>query len=368
MKEALPDKMALHLDEDSETATEAWKHVPQLDPDDSTGDDELSPCSSPPPLNKSVSFKPFATSRAQKRAMAEKLSREKKAATALALVESEDSLTGLASNIEDRHTEEAQNDKVSGLTDLKSLIDAKKQKALANNKPKIAERVEELYQRSLHDSRLTALLESSLRSDANPKQQIELQKYIDGTRTTAGVPRDAAPKSSIAKEQNNTMRDTQPPSNGTPAEATTVATAETQPADSSTPDPLTAFCVTELWPRYCRLPPGRGTPVEFEAATATTVNDRGQSMPCHEAPETWVERALTELSHVLPVARADRSALIQRLMAEPGYKCQDVHALLAEEVVWVVHHGPYKQRQTRGEICLLLECVGIETKGTLWMS
>lgn len=368
MRKALPDKMALHLDEDSETATEAWKLVPQPDSDNSTGGDDPSPCSSPPPLNKSVSFKPFATSRAQKRAMAEKLARERTAATARALFESEDSPTGLASNMEDRHTEEAQGDKVPGLTDLKSLIDTKKQKAMANNKPKIAERVEELYQRSLHDSRLTVLLESSLSSDATPEQHIELQRYIDGTRTTTGIPRDATIKSSIATSRNNTMRDTEAQPSGAPIVAITEATTETQPSDSSTPDPLTAFCVTELWPRYCRLPPRRGTPVKFEAVTATTVNDRGQSMPCHEAPKTWVERARTELSYLLPVARADSSALIQKLIAMPGYKSQDLHALLAEEVVWVAHHGRYKQRQTRGEICLLLECVGVERKGTLWMS
>jgi hypothetical protein len=186
--------MTTHVEDDSETATEAWKGVPPLDSDDNVCDNKSSSCSSPPPVNKSVSFKPFATSRAQKRAIAEKASRETPTAATRTTSESEDRQTGsTGGQAEDKLAEEARSNNTLGSMDLKSLIDAAKQKALAKNKPKKAERVAELYERSLNDERLTVLLETALRTNATLEQQHELQRYIDGTKTTPGVPLDTMP-------------------------------------------------------------------------------------------------------------------------------------------------------------------------------
>jgi hypothetical protein len=50
------------------------------------------------------------------------------------------------------------------------------------------------------------------------------------------------------------------------------------------------------------------------------------------------------------VAKVDRSAWVQKLLASAGYGSQDVHALLAEEIRWATHHAPYKKREVRREI------------------
>jgi hypothetical protein len=141
-----------------------------------------------------------------------------------------------------------------------------------------------------------------------------------------------------------------------------------QPTEPIDPDPelLATFCATQLWPRYCRLPPGPNTSISFKTFTSSTINDRGQSVPKIPAPSLWLDEVTAELSFLLDKARADRGAWIQKLMASPGYDSQDVHALLAEEVRWVTHSGPYKKREARKEISVLLECVGIETKGSFW--
>jgi hypothetical protein len=142
LQQPLFQNMTTHVEDDSETATEAWKGVPPLGSDDNTCDNKSSPCSSPPPVNKSVSFKPFASG-------------------------SEDRQTAsTGGQAEDKLAEEARSNNSLDSMDLKSLIDAAKQKALAKNKPKKAERVAELYERSLDDERLTVLLETALRTNA----------------------------------------------------------------------------------------------------------------------------------------------------------------------------------------------------------
>jgi hypothetical protein len=167
LQQPLFQNMTTHVEDDSETATEAWKGVPPLGSDDNTCDNKSSPCSSPPPVNKSVSFKPFATSRAQKRAIAEKASRETSTAATRTTSGSEDRQTAsTGGQAEDKLAEEARSNNSLDSMDLKSLIDAAKQKALAKNKPKKAERVAELYERSLDDERLTVLLETALRTNA----------------------------------------------------------------------------------------------------------------------------------------------------------------------------------------------------------
>jgi hypothetical protein len=358
--------MASHVEDDSETATEAWKRVPPLDSDDYTRDDKSSPCSSPPPANKNVSFKPFTLSRAQKRANAEKTSREKEIAGRRNASASEDRKTENVDHVEKRAAEEAPSNKVHGSTDLKSLIDAAKQKALASNKPKKAERVAELYQRSLNDGRLTVLLETALRTNATLEQQHELQRYIDSTKTTKSISRIITPRDGTNTQPITIMSDSEAQSETGPIAAATKTTTTTQPTERDTTDHLATFCATQLWPRYCRLTPGPNTSIEFKNITATTINDRGQSVPVQSVPEVWLEEVVTELSHLLHVARVDKGAWIQKLMAKPGHKGQDVHALLAEEVLWATYQGPFRQKEARGGIGVLLECVGIERKGNFW--
>lgn len=359
----LLDDMAICVEDDSETAIEAGRRVPPLDSDDYTDDDKSSPCSSPPPVNKNVSFKPFAMSRAQKRAIAGKASRGKSTTVAMAMSESEDRQTFNAGHVQLR-AEEARSHMIPRSMELKSLIEAAKQKALAKNKPKKAERVEELYQRSLNDERLTVLLETALRTNATPEQQKELQQYIDGTKMTTGDARDTTPKGTMVTQTSTTMSETE-------TQASIVSTAmmttiATQPEEPITPETLTTFCATHLWPRYCRLPPGPNTSVEFKAITSSTINDHGHNVPKHPAPLVWLEEVVTELSYLLEVARADESAWIQMLMTEPGYGGQDVHVLLAEEVRWATHQNMSRGREARMEIGVLLECVGIESKGAFW--
>ena len=358
--EVVSDEMAFLIEDDSETPTDAWKRVTPLDSDDYSCDDKSSPGSSPPPANKNISFKPFTVSRAQKRAAAERLSRERLTDVERTKSASEDSATKTVSHAEERIAEEAH----AGSTDLKSLIDTAKQKALANNRPKKANRVAELYKRSLNDQRLTLLLETALRTNATPEQQSELQRYIDGTKPTMVTTRDTTPKDATHTRSSTNVDDAEAQMKYTPDEATNMTT--TQPTDPSAPELLATFCATQLWPRYCRLPPGPNTSVEFKAITSTTINSSGQNVPDHPVPKVWLEEVSTELSHLLQVERADRMVWIQKLMERPGHRGQDVHALLAEEVMWAIHHGPFKQREARGEIGVLLECVGIETKGFFW--
>ncbi|GAB7336327.1 hypothetical protein MBLNU13_g09065t1 [Cladosporium sp. NU13] len=327
------------------------------------GDDKSSPCSSPPPVNKNVSFKPFSMSRAQKRAIAENASRETSTTIARTTGESEDRQTDGAGYVKNR-AKEVRSDKITDSMELKSLIDAAKQKALAKNKPKKADRVEELFQRSLNDEGLTVLLETALRTNATPEQQHELQQYINGTKTTTGHSRDTTPKHLTTTQTSPTMSEIEAQTSTSPMETT--KTTAILPKEPITPDQLTTFCATQLWPRYCRLPPGPNTSVEFKAFTSSTINDRGQSIPKHPAPLFWLEEVVTELSYLLEVARVENKAWIQKLMIEPGYGGQDVHALLAEEVRWATHHGSYRRREAEMDIGVLLEDVGIESKGSFW--
>lgn len=356
--------MALQIEDDSEPTTGEWKSGPRLDSGDYICGDRLSPCSSPPPAKKGVSFKPFTMSRAQKRAIAEKSSRERSIANARAMSESDNRRTTRIVQVETRVAEEVGSDNVPGSTDLKSLIEAAKQKALANNKPKKADRVAELYQRSLNDERLTVLLKTALRTNATPEQQLELQRYIDGTKTMTDMSRDTTPKDSTITTSSTTISQTEAQTSIVPTQATTTTT--TPPTEPSTPNLIATFCATQLWPRYCLLPPAPNTSPEFKAMTSSTIDEYSQSTPNYQVPLAWLEEVFTELSQLLQVARADRSAWIQKLMARPGYRGQDVHALLAEEVWWATHHGPYKQRKARREIGVLLECVGMEGKGSFW--
>lgn len=385
VKEAALDNMALQPEDSSDIATDSRNHALPHNSDSLSGDEGSSPYSSPPPATKSVSFKPFSISRAQKRAIAEHSSREELASTAKPPGESEGRSTGIADDTTNVAAKKVgRSDGVARSTDLKSLIDAAKQKALANNKSRQADRVEELYQRSLGDKRLTVLLETALCTNATPEQQRELQRYVDGTKTMTDSPRDTTPKIDVKTEepQETKVKDEEPTNSEfaeipvieqtatvsapTNSEFAEVPVVEEQTATVSTQDQLALYCTLSLWPRYCRLPPGYNTTPEFEAMTSTKINDRGQSMPSHPVPDAWLEAVVTQLSHLLQVARADQRDWIHKVIQIPGYKSQDVHALLAEEVVWATHHGPYKARQKRSEIGVLLECVGIERKGTWW--
>jgi hypothetical protein len=359
--------MAPPVEDDSETAAEAWKGLPPLDFDDNTCDEKSSPGSSPPPVNKNVSFKPFAMSKAQKKALAEKANHDKLTAIARITSESENRQTTRVHLVENSATEEAQNANTPHSMDLESLIAAAKQKALANNKPKKADRVEELYQR-----RLTVLLETALRTNATPEQQHELQQYIDGTKTTPGVSRDTTPKdvTIITAKTTATAKAAKTAMNVSEAQASNALTEEmtttiTQPTEPITPDQLATFCATQLWPRYCRLSPAPNTTISFKTFTSSTIDDRGQSVPKYPAPQLWLKEVTKELSFLLDMARVDRCAWIKELIAQPGYESQDVHALLAEEVRWATHHA-YKKREVRKMIGVLLECVGIERKGSFW--
>jgi hypothetical protein len=129
---------------------------------------------------------------------------------------------------------------------------------------------------------------------------------------------------------------------------------------------LTEFCTTVLWHRYCTLPASDTTP-EFKALTSNSVDDRGVRSPTYKIPDSFLERAMRELNRLFEVCRPDRRLLILRVINWPGYEGQDVHALLSEEVLWV--RGPggrWGKKESLGEIGLLLECVGIKNKGSIW--
>lgn len=361
--EALEDEMSMQAENSPETATTTTicNHASPSDSDDFPDDEEPSPYSSPPPALRNVSFKPFTTSRARRRALAEKLS-ERLTNTAELVSESEGKPTKITNDSPEIVATTLPSNKVAGLTDIKSIINIAKQKALADNKPNKANRIEELYQRSLHDTRLSAVLGAALRTGATPEGLNELQKYVNETKTMTGVSRYTTPQSNVNIEINATG--TKP---GAQAEnEITEATDFEQQNAASPQNPLATFCTSELWPRYCRLPPGRNTTVAFEATTSITIDDRGQSATTHSIPDSWLQEVLTQLFQLLQVARAEQRAWIQKVIASPGYRGQDVHVLLAEELMWAAHRGPYKNRQKRGEIGLLLECVGIERKGATW--
>lgn len=264
----------------------------------------------------------------------------------------------------DAEEEEARGDKLSDPSDLKSLIEEAKQKASASKKPKKAARIEELYQQSLSDERLKSLLEIALRTNATPGEQRELQEYVNGTKATGRViSQDSTPRDNSSTESAIASSNTAPSNSESD---TGNSMKNTKIADLNPQELLGPFITSQLWPRYCRLPPGVSTSGQLEALTATKVDDRGQSRPCQPAPEDWLQEVLLQLSYLLRVARANRKALIQKAMASPGHLSQDPHVFLAEEVVWVANDGPCQGRQKRHKIGLLLECVGIERKGTFW--
>jgi hypothetical protein len=271
--------------------------------------------------------------------------------------ESEGNSTNNTHNSPKVFAKEAPSNNVTGPTDIRSMIDMAKQKA-----PKKADRIEELYQRSLHDTELSPLLEAALGANATPGGLNQLQKYVDETKMKSDLSRHTTPQSNVHTETNTIETETGAQAKSRLNEATNIV----QITGAGIQDPLTTFCASQLWPRYCRLPPGRNTTLAFEAMTSITVDERGQSAPSHSIPDSWLQEVLTQLSQLLQVARAEQWAWIQKVIATPGYRGQDVHVLLVEEVIWAAHHGPDKNRQKRGEIGLLLECIGIERKGATW--
>jgi hypothetical protein len=360
--EALEDDMSMHAENSPETATTTCNHASPSDSDDLSGDGESSPYSSPPPALRNVSFKPFTTSRAQRRAIAEKLSRERLSATANPTSESEGNPTKITNDSPEVFARKTLSNKVAGSTDIKSIINIAKQKALADNKPNKVNRIEELYQRSLHDTRLSAVLGAALRTGATPEGLNELQRYVNETKTMAGVVQHTMPQTNVNADSNTVGAEAGVQAENETAEATDVV----QTTKVGQQNPLATFCTSELWPRYCRLPPGRNTSIAFEAMTSITIDNRGQSAPTHPIPDSWLQEVLTQLSRFLQVARAEQRAWMVKVIATPGYRGQDVHVLLVDEVMWAAHRGPFKNRQKRGEIGLLLECVGIERKGATW--
>jgi hypothetical protein len=362
MKEALEDDMSVHAENSPETATTTGNHASPTDSGDLSGDEESSPYSSPPPALRTVAFKPFTTSRAQKRALAEKSRRDESTASAKCVSESEVESTNSTNDSPEVFAKEAQSNKVTGPTDIKSIINPVKQKALASNKPNKADRIEELYQRSLHDTRLSPVLEAGLRPGATPEGLNELQRYVSETKTMTGGLQHTMSQNNVNTETIIVGAETGAQAEGEITEAAEVM----QTSEASLQDQLATFCTSELWPRYCRLPPGRNTSIAFEAMASITIDDSGQSAPSHSIPDSWLQEALTQLCQLLQVARAEQRAWIQKVIATPRYRGQDVHVLLVEEVMWAAHRGPYKNRQKRSEIGLLLECVGIESKGATW--
>jgi hypothetical protein len=476
MQELSSDSMALNRNSSDEPTKS--KYAPPLDSDSHEDYNPSSPSSSPPPVIRNTSFKLFAASHAQRRAITEKSSTA--ALTNTAKPVNADKSTRIPSSNTYVTAKDAPRDKVAGLTDLRSLIDDAKQKALACNEPEKSNQVEQLYRQSLSDKRLTALLEAVLHPDATrqqhrelkkyikdkkreiekladeeaaklaefnrsldyrsqraldtnnprkteqtqqlyewsrsddrlrgllkavlastatPEQARELHRYVDKTKVVVtGTSLDTMPNK-IAKAEPSTARTAIEPQahNKMPeasrrarprfksqadnkiSEASTIQTAEplfkpqadnkiaeaiavALPAKPITRDQLLDFCTLQLWPRYCRLPPGRNTTAAFEALTSIQINDRGQILPSHPVPDPWLQEVGTQLSRLLQVARPDKRAWIEHAIPSPGFQGQDVHVLFAEELRWSMHHGPLKRR----EIGLLLECVGIERKGSSW--
>jgi hypothetical protein len=355
--EALEDDMSMHAENSPETATTTCNHAALSDSDDLSGDEGSSPYSSPPPALRTVSFKPFTISRAQRRAIAEKLSRGQPTAIVKPTSESEGKPKNSANSSLDAVANRPPSNKVAGSTDTKRLINIAKQKA-----PKKADRIEELYQRSLYDTKLEAVLRAALGAKATPEGLNELQRYVNETKMRTDLARHTTPQSNVHTRTTTIRADTAAQAKNQITEAADVV----QTTKAGQQDPLATFITSELWPRYCRLPPGRNTAGAFEAMTSITIGDRGQSAPSHSIPDSWLQEVLMQLSQFLQVAREEQRAWIQKVMVTPGYRGQDVHVLLVEEIMWAAHQGPYKNRQKRGDIDLLLECVGIERKGATW--
>jgi hypothetical protein len=285
------------------------------------------------------------------------LSRERLTAPAKTTSESEVKPTNGATEGPEVVTKRVLSNKVAGSTDTKRLIDIAKQKA-----PKKADRIEELYQRSLYDTKLEAVLRAALGAKATPEGLNELQRYVNETKMRTDLARHTTPQSNVHTRTTTIRADTAAQAKNQITEAADVV----QTTKAGQQDPLATFITSELWPRYCRLPPGRNTAGAFEAMTSITIGDRGQSAPSHSIPDSWLQEVLMQLSQFLQAAREEQRAWIQKVMVTPGYRGQDVHVLLVEEIMWAAHQGPYKNRQKRGDIDLLLECVGIERKGATW--
>ena len=61
---------------------------------------------------------------------------------------------------------------------LKSVVEAAKKRAIDVNKPDLADAVNEIYENSLTNTRLTELLEAILTQEATPAQTLEFQSYV----------------------------------------------------------------------------------------------------------------------------------------------------------------------------------------------
>jgi hypothetical protein len=130
---------------------------------------------------------------------------------------------------------------------------------------------------------------------------------------------------------------------------------------------IAEFCTKEIWRRYCNLPAGSNATPEFKDLTSNSVDDRGVRAPTHPIPASFLERLVQEMNRMFEECRPDRCMLILRVIRWPGHKGQNVHALLSEEVVWLRGpDSPWSKQESLGEIGLLLECVGILNKGSMW--
>ena len=130
---------------------------------------------------------------------------------------------------------------------------------------------------------------------------------------------------------------------------------------------IAEFCAKEIWPRYCNLPASSNATTEFKDLTSNSVDDRGVRAPTHPIPASFLERLVHEMNRMLEECRPDRCMLILRVIRWPGHKGQNVHALLSEEMVWLRGpDSPWSKQESLGEIGLLLECVGILNKGSMW--
>ncbi|KAM0714349.1 hypothetical protein Q7P37_010136 [Cladosporium fusiforme] len=74
--------------------------------------------------------------------------------------------------------EKINNNKVYNALKLKEVVEEAKKRAHDANKPSLAAAVEEIYQQSLSDQRLTTLLESILLQTASKEQTAEFQGYV----------------------------------------------------------------------------------------------------------------------------------------------------------------------------------------------
>ena len=129
---------------------------------------------------------------------------------------------------------------------------------------------------------------------------------------------------------------------------------------------LVEFCTKVMWHRYCITPASDTTP-EFKALTSNSVDDRGVRGPTHPIPASFLERLMHELNRLLEECREDRRMLILRSIQWPGNLGQNVHTLLSEEVLWMRGpEGEWTKQDSLDKIGLLLECVGIMNKGSMW--